>query len=142
MNIWTRLFSSSVKTRLFDHLDLIARQRDLDQRRMIDLIDRQQEQHCASQRELATLIKSVADSVLEQSRSFNKYLDLVAPKGEPQVRIMNDALEAHWERELLKQRSDYSELDMVGVPVNAPAVEQLAYQDAVGADLSQFVRNL
>ncbi len=88
------------------------------------------------------VVTTIAASVMKQAESFNRYLDMATPKGEPVVRQMNDAIEAKMEKDYMASRPDADEFAALGLPVYSPLEEQLAHADAMTMDIHELTRSL
>lgn len=130
----------STKQRLLDQLDLQTRQAAEDRRAFREILLEQQVLQERFHQSNVDLIKAIAESVQHQAESFNKYLDLVQSKGEPTVRVMNDASEAYFEREYKKAHPEIE--DLPTELIDMPIVDQLAHQDALSVDLREFIKGI
>ena len=134
---WVRgLIGPTVKTRLLDLLDLESRLAADDRRATRELIIDMQELNEKQHQATVQLVSALATSVTEQGKSFNRYLDLVTPNGEPSVRPMNDQLEAEYEKKWLSERGPSGE-ESEGA-FDTPIVTE----SQMGEDLMALVRSI
>lgn len=140
--MWHKWFGPSDKTRLMDQLDLQSRQAAEDRRAFREMLLDSQGMAERLHANTVGLVSALADSVTKQSESFNRYLDLVTPKGEPQVRAMNDAIEAKFERERLAERPDADEFRHLGTPIDSPLEDQLAHADQLAAEMRSLFQTI
>lgn len=142
MTVWEKVFGPSLKRQLLQQMELQSRQHYQDRQAFQDMLIAQQMLTEKLHAHTTAMVDGVTKSILEQSQSFNRYLDLITPKGDPQVRVMNDATEAKYEAEYMKAHEDVAVLAREGVPVDAPLVDQLAYQSVIAEDLANMMKDL
>lgn len=133
-------FKPSLKDRLLTHLELQSRQAAVDREAFREILTTQQESFLRMHGETTKLVEAVAASVNEQSKALNRYLDLTAAHGEPQVRLMTDAKEAWFERKLYEEDERLSKLAREGTYTDLPMADLLAEQDRIAADLTHLIR--
>ena len=142
--LFTKWFGPSTKSQLLDIIDKQNAQSFQVQCIYQDTLAQISQHNVQAQEKVANLVELLAQSVTEQSKSFNTYLEMVKPKGDPTVRQMDDAAEIRFEKEREAHRSA-SELDYlkaVGMPIDASLTDQLRYQDEIQRDLSSFLKDL
>lgn len=131
------MFGPSVKSQLLTTLDLHLRQAAEDRRATREMLLEQLAMQERMHKATTELVESLSHSVTEQSASFNRYLDLVTPKGEPQVRMMNDAIEAKIEQDYMATR--HPDVDLFA---NRPIEEQLVHADLLAQDLQDMIATI
>jgi hypothetical protein len=134
--------AGSTKQRLLDQIDLQARLAAEDRRAFREMLLDQVQMTERLHAHTTGLVGALADSVTKQSESFNRYLDLVTPHGEPRVRVMNDAIEAKFEREAIAARPDAEEFEHLGIPIPSPLEEQLSHADRLADDLREMFQSI
>lgn len=137
-----RLFGPTIKDRLLDQLDLQSRQAAEDRRAFRDMLLDSQAMTERLHTGTTSLVGALAASVTKQAESFNRYLDMVTPSGEPTVRVMNDAIEAKYEREAIASRPDAADYAHLGTPIDSPLEEQLTHADQLADEMRSLFQSI
>jgi len=115
--------------------DQTAHEREQFSRLLVDLQASNERLHQAT----TQMVGELSRAVLANGEAFNKYLDLITPTGEPQVRFMTEAREAKLEQVLRGANPD-SELPPTVVPDQL--LESLLNADDIHATLRDFVGDI
>lgn len=134
-----RLFGPSTRTRTLDLLEQSLAANRQQQADLREILLSQQDLSARIASEVTTAVKVISDSAATSAGTFRSYLDMISPKGEPQVRQMTDEYEAFLEDELKKGRTEFLKS---ATPIESPLVDQLSQANEIAADMSAFIREL
>ena len=130
-----RLFGPSTTTRLLDQLDLHTRLAAEDRRAFRDMLLDQQALAEKQHESTVKLVTDLSSTVTQHAASFNRWLDMITPKGEPAVRPMTDEREAELERAWMAEHPPTADPEIIP----SSLLDQLAVADRIGHDLSAFL---
>ena len=141
-----RLFAPAVKTRIMDALEQQIRssvmersETAIEREKFLETLSNFQASYERLHASTTQMVGELSQAILKNGEAFNKYLELITPNGEPQVRFMSEAREAALEAKL---RGEHLGEELPPTVVPDHLVDQLTSANDITQALREFVGSL